>query len=128
MNNHRYAFLISSDEIMFLRMEIKEVTLEVNNTSTPVYHEPWLHYSNPMKISDAFDADSKSITTRMGIFYLLWLCTQSENTWRLPDGMGNSLVYAQWTDNGDELEPKRPVAPAQPGQLARTDSMAAIHR
>lgn len=127
MNNHRYSFLLSSDEIMFLRMDINERKHEANQTSTTLFHEPWLQYSTPMKITEVFDAEARSITTRMGLFYLLWLVMQNDGSWRLPDEMGNCLNYAAWTQHEKDLEPKRPVVPVLPGHLLRTDSMTTIH-
>lgn len=107
MNNHRYAFLVSSDEIMFLRMDINEVQY---NDKT-IFHEPHLHYTEPMKITDTFDAKEGTITARMGLFHLFWLAIQDDQLWLLPDEMGNCLNYATFTGQDEDLKPSRPTVP-----------------
>ncbi|KAJ8106143.1 hypothetical protein OPT61_g9736 [Boeremia exigua] len=123
MNNHRYSFLASSDEIMFLRMDVKTIKVKDRERSLvpkAVLCEPWLHYSEPMKISDAFDAKEKKITTRMGIFHLFWLALQSDYTWRLPDEIGNCLEYAMFTGDQENLKQRPPQIPeSSPRKKAR---------
>ncbi|KAH6642993.1 hypothetical protein C7974DRAFT_303875, partial [Boeremia exigua] len=114
MNDHRYSFLVSTDEIMFLRMDIKAVKVnDRNNNLQPktVLYEPWLHYSVPMKIADAFDYGKNTITTRMGIFHLLWLVIQDDRKWRLPAETGNCLNYATFTGDEEDLIPRRTCVP-----------------
>lgn len=107
MNNHRYSFLVSSDEVMYLRMDVKEVQYR----DKTVFHEPRLHYSKPLKIADIFDAKEGRITVRMGLFHLFWLAIQNDRLWQLPDEMGNCLNYATFTGEEEDLEPPRPTLP-----------------
>lgn len=69
MNNHRYAFLVSSNEIMYLRMDVKHVT----EKGKALFCEPRLHYSHPMKLTDSLDAAKGTVTVRLGLLYLFWL-------------------------------------------------------
>lgn len=108
MANIRYSFLVSSDEIMFLRMEIEERKVK----GKTVLFEPWLHYSEPMKIMDVFDEEKRTITARMGIFHLFWLVSQNDrDTWALPDETGNCLNYAVFTRTNKDWKLRRPSIP-----------------
>lgn len=95
---------------MFLRMEVEEVKVK----DETVLFEPQLHYSEPMKITDAFDAEKRTITARMGIFHLFWLVMQDDQKWRLPEEMGNCLNYATFTQEKEELKPGHPSVPSHP--------------
>ncbi len=112
MSNHRYSFLVSSDEIMFLRMEVREVknTENILNATT-VLCEPWLQCSKPMKIADSFSLESRTISTRMGLFHLCWLALQTDRMWRLPDEMGNCIEYAMFTGDEEDLKMQTPHVP-----------------
>src|SRR5690349_18391739 len=68
MNNNRYAFLVSSDEMTFLHMEVRKITFRERT----LFYEPWLHYSPPMKIADEFDMERGSVTVRMALLYLFF--------------------------------------------------------
>lgn len=119
MNNHCYSFLVSSDEIMFLRMHIKEVSFEDRRRGLKpetILYEPWLHCSEPMKITDTFDAKEGTITVRMGLFHLFFLAIQNDNMWRLPDEMGNCLNYATFTGDEEELKLRPPTVPEYGGK------------
>lgn len=117
MNNNRLAFLTSSDEIMFLRMEVKEIKHRATKhgqaeESKALFHEPWLEYTKPMKISTALGEGTESITTRMGLFYLFTLATDNnEDVWLLPDEMGKCLNYAKFTEDGEDLKLPLPILP-----------------
>lgn len=121
MNNHRYAFVVSSDEIVFLRMDISEIEYEDKRRKRglkTILHEPWLYCSRPMSITDSFDAKKRTITVRMGLFHLFWLAIQNDQMWRLPDEMGNCLNYATFTDDQEELKLPPPTLPEAPGGLS----------
>lgn len=57
MANLRYSFLVSSDEIMFLRIDIEEKKFR----GKTVLVEPWLNYSKPLKITDVFNPNEKRL-------------------------------------------------------------------
>ncbi|UPX13315.1 uncharacterized protein EKO05_0003831 [Ascochyta rabiei] len=108
MANLRYSFLVSSDEIIFLRIDIKEKKVG----GKTVLFEPWLNYSEPMRITDAFDAGNGTITVRMALLHILWLVAQNEREdWSTPDETGNCLNYAVFTEEGEDWELRRPKIP-----------------
>ena len=97
MDNIRYAFLTSSDEIIFLKFEIAERVKYVNKaprTATPdidqvdVLKEPWLSYSDPIKFTDILDEAKGTVPVRLALLYLLHTSITSD--WHLPDDMGSS--------------------------------------
>jgi hypothetical protein len=107
MNNHRYSFLVSSDEIMYLRMDVEQV----KEKGRTVFYEPRLHYSQPAKITDAFDPETGTITVRMGLLYLFCLVIQNRKGSVLPEEMGRCLNYAAWTQGEKDLEIRAPCVP-----------------
>lgn len=107
MNNHRYSFLVSSDEIMYLRMDVKHVV----EKGRFLFCEPRLHYSLPLKITDLFDAKEGTITVRLGLLYLFWLVIRDDKGCKLPEDMGKCLNYAIFMDDGKDLKIRRPRIP-----------------
>ncbi|KAF3032051.1 hypothetical protein E8E12_001089 [Didymella heteroderae] len=107
MNNHRYSFLVSSDEIMYLRMDINQVV----EKGKILFCEHRLHYSHPMKITDAVDTEKGTITVRMGLLYLFWLIIRDDKGCKLPEEMGNCLNYAVFMDDGEDLRTRKPYVP-----------------
>lgn len=107
MNNHRYSFLISSDEIMYLHMDVEEI----KEKGKTIFWQPRLHYSEPMNITDTFDAEKETITVHMGLSYLFWLVIQDDENWKLPEEMGNCLNYAAFTENEEDLKIRQPQVP-----------------
>ena len=104
MNNHRYAFLVSSDEIMYLRMDVKHVT----EKGKALFCEPRLRYSHPMKLTAPFDAAKGTMTVRLGLLYLFWSTIWVENGWQLPEEMGKCLNYAVFMGDGEDLKLRSP--------------------
>ena len=108
MNNNRYAFLVSSDEITFLHMEVRKIT----HRERTLFYEPWLHYSPPMKIADKFDVEKESVTVRMALLYLFCEVMQWQGgEWALDDEMGNCLAYADFGRAGEDLHVRLPIVP-----------------
>ena len=108
MANLRYAFLVSSDEIVFLRVTTEERKVGEKT----VLIEPWLHYSEPMKINDTFDAEKRTVPVRMALLHLFWLVIQNgREKWSLPDELGNCLNYAIFTREGEDWKLRRPYVP-----------------
>ncbi|KAJ4375463.1 hypothetical protein N0V86_006994 [Didymella sp. IMI 355093] len=107
MNNHRYSFLVSSDEIMYLRLDVEQV----KEKGRTVFYEPRLHYSQPAKITGAFDPEAGTITVRMGLLYLFYLVIRDREGSVLPEEMGYCLNYAAWTQEERDLEIRAPCVP-----------------
>jgi hypothetical protein len=113
MNNNRYAFLVSSDEITFLHMEVRPISHQ-NKT---LFYEPWLHYSPPMKITDTFDLEKEEVTVRMALLYLFCeVMGRQHGEWALDDEMGNCLGYADFGRVGEDLHVRLPVVPRGRGK------------
>ena len=107
MNNHRFSFLISGDEIMYLKMEVEHVM----HKGKVVFCEPKLYYSHPMKLTDQFDEANGTITVRLGLLYFFWLVIFVEKSWQVPEEIGNCLNYAVFMDDGEDLKLRKPRKP-----------------
>ncbi|CAO2657904.1 Nn.00g071640.m01.CDS01 [Neocucurbitaria sp. VM-36] len=115
MDNIRYAFLTSSDEIIFLKFDIVERVKYVNTAprnATPdidqvdVLKEPWLSYSDPIKFTDILDEAKGTVPVRLALLYLLHTSITSD--WHLPDDMGSSRKYAAKTKAGEKYRQPPP--------------------
>lgn len=115
MNSHRYSFLVSSDEIMFLRMDVKHVV----EKGKVVMCEPRLHYSHPMQLTDPFDAEQGTITVRLGLLYLFWLILRDDKGCQLPEELGNCLNYAVFMDDGEDLKIRPSCVPEAASRRAK---------
>jgi hypothetical protein len=80
--NITYGFVVSSDEIMFLRFDIDYCIEEVNNNScrpdwSPVIEwmetveEPHLWHLDPIKFTDGFDSAEENVTVKLGLLHLM---------------------------------------------------------
>lgn len=108
MANLRYSFLVSSDEIMFLRIDIEEKKFR----GKTVLVEPWLNYSKPLKITDVFNPNEKKITARMALLHMLWLVVQNGKAkWSVPEELGNCLNYAAFTKENEDWKLRVPSIP-----------------
>lgn len=95
----RYSFLVSSDKIMFLRLDVEEKKVGEKN----VLVEPWLNYSEPMKITDVFNMEERTVSVRMALLHVYWLVIQNgKHKWAAPDEQGNCLNYATFTAEGED--------------------------
>lgn len=121
MGNITYSFLVSSDEIMFLKLEIQEKRV----LDERVLMEPWLHYSEPIKFSDDYNEEPCSVTVRMALLYLFWLIVQNDREeWCLPDEMGKSLNYFVFTKENEDWVQRRPGERRGLGKPSRKASSA----
>lgn len=108
MANLRYSFLVSSDEILFLRITTEEKKVGEKT----VLIEPWLHYSEPMKINDTFDVEKRTVPVRMALLHLFGLVIQNgKENWSLPDELGNCLNYAIFTKEKEDWKLRCPYVP-----------------
>lgn len=103
----RHAFLVSADEIMFLKFELVEkVEYETHDGRDPVelFVEPWLSYSAPIKFSDVLDAKVNKVPVKLAMMYMLHCGMQKD--WEMQPEIGNSLKYAAKTKAGEMWLPR----------------------
>ncbi|KAF2820669.1 hypothetical protein CC86DRAFT_360526 [Ophiobolus disseminans] len=105
MSSTRYAFLLSSDEIIFLKTEIMS-KCEYPRGRDPVdlFVEPWLFYSAPIKFTDILDEDKGTIPVKLALLYLLQLSKQGG--WQMHEEIGDSLKYFETRKAGERYIPK----------------------
>ncbi len=115
MDSIRYAFLTSSDEVMFLKFEIDERVQE--GDSSPIDDQPNTHlsgtikearlyYSDPIKHTDVLDETKHTIPVRLALLYLLYISIRKD--WQLPNNIGSALNYAKITKAGQRWVPRPP--------------------
>ena len=115
MERIRYAFLTSSDEVVFLKLDIHEraETVDVakrgvssNVVQVTTFKEPWLCYSTPIAYTAELDEEQGTVPLRLALLYLLQTSTLSE--WQLPQDVGPALNYAGRTRAGEKWRPAPP--------------------
>lgn len=99
MGNIRYAFLTSSDEVIFLKFDVTERVKYVNMADpggqpefdpVDLYKEPWIGFSRPIKFTDVLDEAKGTVPVRLAMVYLLQ--TSLTSTWRIVDDLGSSSM------------------------------------
>ncbi|KAF1828221.1 hypothetical protein BDW02DRAFT_652181 [Decorospora gaudefroyi] len=113
--NVNYAFLVSSDEVMFLRYDI-ETRTEYVNLALPdqaphfddvdVNIEPRLCFSDPIKHADVLDEVEGTLSVKLGLLYMVH--TVMTNDWQMPEEKGNCAKYAAKTKAGEKYMPSCP--------------------
>jgi hypothetical protein len=106
MSSNKYGFVVSGDEIMFLKLDVEEkVEYNTHDDREPVslFFQPWMSYSAPIKLSDIFDADDGTVSVRMAMLYLV-NCSVSDD-WQLPAEIGGALNYTVKTKAGERYMP-----------------------
>ncbi|CAN9350892.1 unnamed protein product [Alternaria alternata] len=112
-----YGFLVSSDEVMFLRLDVNTCIEEVDiNILQPelsplfdwvdVLQEPHLFYSDPIKFTDAFDSVEGKITVKMGLLHMIHEIVVKD--WELQDNKGRCAGYFKRTEAGEKWVMKPP--------------------
>jgi hypothetical protein len=106
-----YSFVMSSDEIVFLRLDIDTRTHCVN-TAPPkdlpyledvdVAIEPRLYFSDPIKYAYMLDEAEGTISVRMAVMFLVHTVLTKE--WLLPENKGPSSNYFGTTDVGERYK------------------------
>lgn len=102
----RYAFIVSVDEIMFLRFEIiekVEYPSDRNKLPIDLFSEPWLHYSAPCKLADVLEDDNGLAPAKVALLYML--LRVSEDNWFIAENVGNSAKYRGKTKVGQKWVP-----------------------
>ncbi|XP_014558296.1 hypothetical protein COCVIDRAFT_94942 [Bipolaris victoriae FI3] len=108
--NTEYGFLVSSDEIIFLRFAIvyKGKKMNVAEPGEPerlafVYTmvEPSINYSDPVKHSEMLDDTNSTVTVRMALLYLLH--TTVMKRFQMPEQKGNAAQYFPTTEAGKKF-------------------------
>jgi len=113
-----YGFLVSSDEVMFLRLDVNTCIEEVDiNILQPelsplfdwvdVLQEPHLFYSDPIKFTDAFDLAEGKITVKMGLLHMIHEIVVKD--WELQDNKGRCAGYFKRTEAGEKWVMKPPT-------------------
>ncbi|KAH8623262.1 hypothetical protein IG631_21741 [Alternaria alternata] len=113
-----YGFLVSSDEVMFLRLDINTCIEEVDiNILQPelsplfdwvdVLQEPHLFYSDPIKFTDAFDLAEGKITVKMGLLHMIHEIVVKD--WEMQDDKGRCAGYFKRTEAGEKWVMKPPT-------------------
>ncbi|EUC42232.1 hypothetical protein COCMIDRAFT_104056 [Bipolaris oryzae ATCC 44560] len=105
--NTEYGFLVSSDEIMFLRFAIvhKGKKMNVAQPGEPehvafVYTivEPSINYSDPIKHNEVLDEKNGTVPVRLALLYLLH--TTVVKRFQMPKQKGNAAHYFPTTEAG----------------------------
>lgn len=113
MDRIRYAFLVSVDEIIFLRCDVVQKVETVNVAprgrapdldQAEVLMEPWLYYSDPIKFTDTLDETKGTVPVRLALLYLMHTSTGSD--WKMPNELGSCLKYMAKTKAGEKWKPK----------------------
>jgi hypothetical protein len=101
----RYGFVLSADEIMFLKLEIVERTEYRTRNGEPVdlWCEPWLLYSDPIKFADA-QVGTHGITAKQGLLYLTYQSMKKD--WELSESLVEKLNCIVKEDEGVRWIPK----------------------
>ncbi|KAG9188099.1 hypothetical protein G6011_02022 [Alternaria panax] len=113
-----YGFVVSSDEVIFLRFDIDTCVEKVDiNILKPdlsplfewvdVLEEPHLFYSDPIKFTDAFDWAEGNITVKMGLLHLIHEVVTKE--WKMQENQGKCAGYFKMTQAREKwvLKPPR---------------------
>lgn len=99
----RYAFLTSSDEVIFLKLDIAQRIKNVNIASpgenpeleqVDVLKEAWLSYSDPIKHTDVLDEAKGTVSVRLALLYLLYVGLASDG--ERGDGAELCSTYEGW--------------------------------
>jgi hypothetical protein len=108
--NTAYGFVISSDEIMFLRFDIDIRTVEANIAPRGIppeiadvnaVTEPRVYYSDPIKHTDLLDPPKGTIPAKLALLYMVH--TAMTGQWKLPDAKGKSAAAFTMTKAGEKL-------------------------
>jgi hypothetical protein len=106
-----YGFVTSTDEIVFLRLDIETRTQCVNVAppedlpylaDVDVAIEPRLHFSDPIKYAYMLDEAEGTISVRMAMLFLVH--TVLTKDWLLPEDKGSSFNYFGKTDAGERYK------------------------
>jgi hypothetical protein len=107
MSATRHAFVVSADEIMFLKFDIiqkQHYPDDPKEDPTDVFVEAHLMYSTPIKLNGLFDEDSGEVPVKMALLYLMH-CVTLEG-WQMEEDLGNSMKYATKTKWGENYRLK----------------------
>ena len=106
LSSTRYAFLISANEIIFLKFDMTEkVEYNTHDNRDPVdlFIEPWLSYSAPITFTDLLDEKKNTVSAKLALLYLLHCSTQEG--WQMSPETGTRLNYAAKMQAGERWVP-----------------------
>ncbi|KAH8728443.1 hypothetical protein GQ44DRAFT_609535 [Phaeosphaeriaceae sp. PMI808] len=102
LSSTRYAFLVSADEMMFLKLNaVEKLHYNASNNAVPVFVEPWISFSRPVKFDDVFDERTGKVPVKLALLYMLYRCSQED--WQVEMGIGVGVSYAKKTPPGQDL-------------------------
>jgi hypothetical protein len=107
MSSTKYAFLVSADEIMCLKFELREkVNYEKDTRKDPVdlFVEPWMHYSVPIKWADLLHEAKRTVSVKLALLYLLHCSMQEDH--ELEPEIVDAAKYSTKTEAGARYMPK----------------------
>jgi hypothetical protein len=92
--NTSYGFLVSSDEVMFLRIEIETSVSEVNiavpgeepeYADIDLFTQPRLCYSDPIKHTDILDPEKGTLPVKLALLHVVHLVMVGLGEyWKMP--------------------------------------------
>jgi hypothetical protein len=104
-----YGFLVSVDEIMFLRADIQTACEYDTSDGYPVdtLTTPHIHYSDPIKFTDAYDeAGDVTVTVKQALWYLIQRA--GVDTLGIREEVDKVMVYFATTAAGEGYVLPRP--------------------
>jgi hypothetical protein len=105
LSSTRYAFIVSADEIMFLKFDlVDQVEIAPDGRVVKLWTEPWIYHSKPLKLTDGLDPDKGTVSVKMAMLYLLHCSMQVG--FQLQEDIGRSLKYSAKTKAGERYVPK----------------------
>jgi hypothetical protein len=102
----RYAFLVSTNEIMFLNFDlIEKVEYHTRNgIPVPLYTEPHLSYTRPIKFTDVLDEEEGSVSMKTALLHMLHRGMEDDS--QLMEDTWSSLKYTAKTKAGEAYRPR----------------------
>ncbi|KAL6170427.1 hypothetical protein ACJQWK_03406 [Exserohilum turcicum] len=106
----KYGFIISSDEIIFLRFDIVKRSIKVNVARkgdpprfewVDVMAEPNLFYSPPIKHTDVLDEEKGTVSVKLALLHLIHTTVASE--FKMPAEKGNCAKYFPLGNAGEKF-------------------------
>ncbi|KAF2033189.1 hypothetical protein EK21DRAFT_59214 [Setomelanomma holmii] len=113
LSSTRYGFIVSANEIIFLRFECREkVEYDVpdpeEDDPIDLFVEPWLSYSQPISFGEVLNETEgqEKVPVKLALLYVLYLGTQEG--WDLYGEYGECRSYGEYTKAGERYVPPKP--------------------
>jgi hypothetical protein len=111
VSGNSYAFLTTTDEVVFLQLDIVGRTHYVNVAPTDelprlehvdVLTEPRLYFSDPIKHTDVFSEAEGTISVRMALMYLVQIVLTTD--WQMSGDLEPCRAYFEMGDVGERYK------------------------